>query len=49
MLGKAFGGGRTKPRKLTVKDAGAVLLSEESDKLLDQDAYDRLIKANAEA
>ena len=38
MLGKAFGGGRTKPRRLSVKDAGAVLLSEESDKLLDQDA-----------
>ncbi len=38
MLGKAFGGGRTKPRRLTVKDAGAVLLGEESDKLLDQDA-----------
>ncbi|HLO76159.1 MAG TPA: ATP-dependent protease ATPase subunit HslU [Magnetospirillum sp.] len=38
MLGKAFGGGRTKPRRLTVKDAQAVLLSEESDKLLDQDA-----------
>ncbi|NFV81609.1 ATP-dependent protease ATPase subunit HslU [Magnetospirillum aberrantis] len=37
MLGKAFGGGRTKPRKLTVKEAGAVLLSEESDKLLDQE------------
>ncbi|MGE5517591.1 MAG: ATP-dependent protease ATPase subunit HslU [Bacteroidota bacterium] len=38
MLGKAFGGGRTKPRRLTVKEAQAVLLSEESDKLLDQDA-----------
>ncbi|MBC7908638.1 MAG: ATP-dependent protease ATPase subunit HslU, partial [Rhodospirillaceae bacterium] len=38
MLGKAFGGGRTKPRRLTVKDAQAVLLSEESEKLLDQDA-----------
>ncbi|MCR6629461.1 MAG: ATP-dependent protease ATPase subunit HslU [Magnetospirillum sp.] len=37
MLGKAFGGGRTKPRRLTVKEAQAVLLSEESDKLLDQD------------
>ncbi len=37
MFGKAFGG-RTKPRKLTVKDAQTVLLSEESDKLLDQDA-----------
>ncbi|HTH16965.1 MAG TPA: ATP-dependent protease ATPase subunit HslU [Magnetospirillum sp.] len=38
MLGKAFGGGRTKPRRLTVKEAQGVLLSEESDKLLDQDA-----------
>jgi ATP-dependent HslUV protease ATP-binding subunit HslU len=38
MLGKAFGGGRTRPRKLHVKDALAVLLSEESDKLVDQDA-----------
>ena len=38
MLGKAFGGGRTRPRRLTVKEAGTVLLSEESDKLLDQDA-----------
>jgi len=38
MLGKAFGGGRTKPRRLNVKDAQAVLLSEESEKLLDQEA-----------
>ncbi|KAF0224176.1 MAG: ATP-dependent HslUV protease ATP-binding subunit [Rhodospirillaceae bacterium] len=38
MLGKAFGGGRTKPRKMSVPDALAVLLAEESDKLLDQDA-----------
>ncbi|MBR9972744.1 ATP-dependent protease ATPase subunit HslU [Magnetospirillum sulfuroxidans] len=38
MLGKAFGGGRTKPRKMNVKDALAALLSEESDKLLDQDS-----------
>ncbi|CAA7619421.1 molecular chaperone and ATPase component of HslUV protease [Magnetospirillum sp. LM-5] len=37
MLGKAFGN-RTKPRKMRVKDALAVLLSEESDKLLDQEA-----------
>jgi ATP-dependent protease HslVU, ATPase subunit len=37
MLGKAFGGGRTKPRRLTVKDAQTVLLGEESDRLLDQD------------
>jgi len=38
MLGKAFGGGRTKPRKLTVKEAALVLTAEESDKLLDQDS-----------
>ena len=38
MLGKALGGGRTKPRRLSVKDAQTVLLGEESDKLLDQDA-----------
>jgi ATP-dependent HslUV protease ATP-binding subunit HslU len=38
MLGKAFGGGRTKPRRLSVKDAQVVLLNEESDKLLDQEA-----------
>jgi ATP-dependent HslUV protease ATP-binding subunit HslU len=38
MLGKAFGGTRTKPRKMNVKDALAVLTAEESDKLLDQDA-----------
>ena len=38
MLGKAFGGGRTKPRKMNVKDALLVLLAEESDKLLDQDS-----------
>ena len=37
MLGKALGGGRTKPRKLSVKDAAQVLTAEESDKLLDQD------------
>jgi len=37
MLGKAFGGGRTKPRKMTVKEAAALLAGEESDKLLDQD------------
>jgi ATP-dependent HslUV protease ATP-binding subunit HslU len=37
ILGKAFGG-RTKPRKLTVSDSYAVLLAEESDKLLDQDS-----------
>ena len=37
MLGKAFGG-RAKPRRVTVKDAHPLLLSEEADKLIDQDA-----------
>ena len=37
MLGKAFGNGRTKTRKMNVKEAQQVLLAEESDKLLDQD------------
>jgi ATP-dependent HslUV protease ATP-binding subunit HslU len=41
MLGKAFGGNRTKPRKMTVAQSYEVLLAEESDKLLDQD---RVIK-----
>ncbi len=36
MLGKAFGG-RTKTRKTTVKASHALLLAEESDKLLDQE------------
>jgi ATP-dependent HslUV protease ATP-binding subunit HslU len=36
MLGK-LGGGRTKPRKLPVPDALALLTAEESDKLLDQE------------
>ncbi|MGQ0662635.1 MAG: ATP-dependent protease ATPase subunit HslU [Pseudomonadota bacterium] len=37
MLGKAFGGMRARPRKMTVLESYAVLLAEESDKLLDQD------------
>ncbi|MEO1250390.1 MAG: ATP-dependent protease ATPase subunit HslU [Pseudomonadota bacterium] len=37
MLGKAFGG-RTKKRKMTVEDSYEVLVTEESDKLLDQDS-----------
>ncbi|MFG1360482.1 ATP-dependent protease ATPase subunit HslU [Xanthobacter pseudotagetidis] len=37
MLGKAFGG-RTKTRRVTVKDAHPLLLTEEADKLIDQDA-----------
>jgi ATP-dependent HslUV protease ATP-binding subunit HslU len=34
MLGKAFGG-RTKKKRVTVKDSHAILVAEESDKLLD--------------
>jgi ATP-dependent HslUV protease ATP-binding subunit HslU len=37
MLGKALGGGRTKARKVTVKDSYEILVDEEADKLLDQD------------
>jgi len=37
MLGKAFGGGRAKPRKMTVSESHEVLIAEESDKLLDND------------
>jgi len=37
MLGKALGGGASKPRRVTVKDSYAVLIAEESDKLLDND------------
>ena len=36
MLGRAFGP-RTKPKRLTVKDSHTILISEESDKLLDQE------------
>jgi ATP-dependent HslUV protease ATP-binding subunit HslU len=38
MLGKAFGGGKSKPRRVTVQEAYEPLIQEESDKLLDQDA-----------
>jgi len=37
ILGKAFGGGRTKPRRMTVAESHRVLIDEESDKLLDQE------------
>jgi len=40
MLGKAFGG-RTKPRRMTVKDSYDVLIAQESDKLLDQETIVR--------
>ncbi|MDR7037027.1 MULTISPECIES: ATP-dependent protease ATPase subunit HslU [Methylobacterium] len=38
MLGKALGGAKGKPRRVTVRDAYAPLLAEESDKLVDNDA-----------
>jgi len=37
ILGKAFAGGRTKPRRMTVLESHTVLIAEESDKLLDQE------------
>ena len=37
MLGKAFGGNRTKTRKVTVKDSYTLLIDEEADRLLDQE------------
>jgi ATP-dependent HslUV protease ATP-binding subunit HslU len=37
IFGKAFGGGRTKPRRMNVRESHAVLMAEESDKLLDQE------------
>jgi len=41
MLGKAFAGGRTKARKMTVAESHKILLAEESDKLLDQEKVTR--------
>ncbi|MDQ0465276.1 ATP-dependent HslUV protease ATP-binding subunit HslU [Caulobacter ginsengisoli] len=38
IMGKAFGGGRTKTQKTTVAAAWTPLIAEESDKLLDQDS-----------
>ncbi|HSR55555.1 MAG TPA: ATP-dependent protease ATPase subunit HslU [Alphaproteobacteria bacterium] len=40
MLGKAFGG-QTKPRRVLVADSHKLLVEEEADKLLDQDAIVR--------
>ncbi len=37
MFGKSFGGGRTKTKRLHVKEAREALVQEEADKLLDQD------------
>ena len=47
MLGKAFGGQR-RPRRLKVSEAHPLLLAEESDKLLDQDALVREAVRNVE-
>ncbi len=41
MLGKAMGGGQTTEKRMLVKDSYAVLIAEESDKLLDQDQLTR--------
>src|SRR5690606_5263827 len=40
MLGKAFGG-RTKTRRVTVRDSHEILVAEESDKLLDTEEVTR--------
>jgi ATP-dependent HslUV protease ATP-binding subunit HslU len=48
MLGKAFGGGRTRPRKLTVRESYEILIGEESDKLLDQERVLREAKLATE-
>ncbi len=45
MLGKAFGQ-RTKPRKMTVSESYEVLIGDESDKLLDEEA---IVKESIEA
>ncbi len=37
IFGKALGGNRTKPKRLTVSESHPLLIAEESDKLLDQD------------
>ncbi|KQN82949.1 ATP-dependent protease [Sphingomonas sp. Leaf67] len=49
MMGKAFGGGQQKRRKLTVRAAWDKLVEEEADKRLDQDEVSRVALADAEA
>ena len=49
MMGKAFGGGSPKRRKLTVPAAWEKLVEEEADKRLDQDEVSRVALADAEA
>ncbi|HEY1629741.1 MAG TPA: ATP-dependent protease ATPase subunit HslU [Rhizomicrobium sp.] len=41
IFGKALGGGRSKAKRMTVKDAREPLLAEEADKLLDEEAIVR--------
>jgi ATP-dependent HslUV protease ATP-binding subunit HslU len=48
MLGKMFGGGRARPRKMTVAEARQALVRDEADKLLDQEALTREAVSNAE-
>ena len=48
MLQKAMGGQRTKTRKTTVKESYALLIEDESDKLLDEDAVVQQALSNAE-
>ena len=47
MFSKAFGG-RTKKRRMTVRESYRVLIAEESDKLLDQEKVTALAITNAE-
>jgi ATP-dependent HslUV protease ATP-binding subunit HslU len=48
IFSKALGGGRTRPRRMTVADSYRVLMAEESDKLLDQEKVVREAIAAAE-
>ncbi|MEX0954747.1 MAG: ATP-dependent protease ATPase subunit HslU [Rhizobiaceae bacterium] len=48
MLQKAMGGQRTKTRKTSVKESYAMLIDDESDKLLDEDAVVQQALSNAE-
>ncbi|TPG19958.1 ATP-dependent protease ATPase subunit HslU [Sphingomonas koreensis] len=49
MMGKAFGGGQKKRRKLSVAAAWEKLVEEEADARLDQDEVSRVALADAEA
>merc|ERR1711969_121503 len=49
MMGKAFGGGQMKRRKMTVHTAFEKLVEEEVEKRMDQDDVSRVAIADAEA